>query len=83
MVDDDDGSKVDIDDGDDDDGDAVDDENGDYKSIMQTWIRKVWTRRGLGHLVVLPKASTALQTIFVVAQALVVLFNHTAFISQL
>ena len=30
VVDDDDGSKVDIDDGDDDDGDAVDDENADY-----------------------------------------------------
>ena len=84
VVDDDDGGKVDIDDGDDDDGDAVDDENGDYKSIMQTWVRKVWTRRGLGHLVVLPnKASTALETIFVVAKTFVVLFKHCVNISTL
>ena len=83
VVEDDDESKVDIDDGDDDDGDALDDENGDYKSIMQTWWRKVRTRRCLGHLVVLPKASTAVKTIFVVAKTLVVLFNHCVYISTL
>ena len=34
VVDDDDGSKVDIDDGDDDDGDAVYEENGDYNADL-------------------------------------------------
>ena len=60
-----------------------DDDDGDYKSIMQTWVRKVRTRRRLGHLVVLPKTSTALQTIFVVAKTLVVLFNRCVNIESL
>ena len=44
--------------------------------MIQTWWGKVRTRRRLGHLVVLPKASTAVKTIFVVAKTLVVLFKH-------
>ena len=52
-------------------------EKQDHDLLMiQTWWGKVWTRRSLGHLVVLPKASTAVKTIFVVAKTLVVLFKH-------
>ena len=50
--------------------------------MIQTWWGKVRTRRSLGHLVVLPKASTAVKTIFVVAKTLVVLFNYCVNISM-